>query len=131
MKMGHILSKLRYETGLSQPELANALGVSKGAIGMWETDKRRPDYDMLIKIADFFNVSTDYILSHTVDSGGDTDSIVNISDFMSDTSTLKLVNTFNALNEDYQDILIGEAKKLLHRQLSEGKNKTNVEKQVK
>ena len=48
MKMGHIISKLRYESGYSQVELAEKIGITKGAVGMYETDKRKPDYDTLI-----------------------------------------------------------------------------------
>ena len=46
--MGHILSKLRYEKGFSQIELAKKIGVTKGAIGMYETDKRKPDSQIIV-----------------------------------------------------------------------------------
>jgi len=116
MKIGHVISKLRYEKGYSQIEMAEKLGVTKGAIGMWETDKRKPDYDALIKIADLFNVTTDYLLSHSVREPFK-DNIREKDEIM-----FRMINTFEMLDEDYKDILIGEAKKLLKQQRLEEKN---------
>jgi len=65
MEIGKRLIYLRKERQLSQEELARQLNLSRGAIAMWETDKRKPDLDMLIHLADFFNVSIDYILCRT------------------------------------------------------------------
>lgn len=65
MEFGKIISKLRAEKELNQRELASLLGVSSGAIGMWETGKRQPDLDTVKKIADVFNVSIDYLLGRT------------------------------------------------------------------
>lgn len=62
MEIGKMISKLRTEKDLSQRELASILGVSNGAIGMWETGKRQPDLDTIKKIATFFKVPTDYLL---------------------------------------------------------------------
>ncbi len=62
MELGSVLALLRNTKGLNQREFAKELGVSNGAVAMWETNKRQPDLEMLRKIAAFFNVSTDYIL---------------------------------------------------------------------
>gem|GEM_PF-268883 len=56
---------LRSEIGLSQEQLAKKLRLSKAAIGHYETGFRRPDLDTLERIADFFGVSTDYLLGRT------------------------------------------------------------------
>ncbi len=56
-----ILKDLRVERGLSQTQLANDLSVSKGIISMWENGKRGPTLFYLIKLADYFNVSIDYL----------------------------------------------------------------------
>lgn len=53
---------LREEAGLKQTELAKELGVTKQAISKWEKGLRETDFDMLIKIAEYFNVTTDYLL---------------------------------------------------------------------
>ena len=52
----HILKRLRKEKGYTQQELANILGVGKSTISMYEVGERVPDYDMLAKIAQVFNV---------------------------------------------------------------------------
>lgn len=55
------LKKLRQEKGLRQKDLAKIIGVSSGAIGMYENNKRAPDFETLKKIATYFQVSTDYL----------------------------------------------------------------------
>ncbi|MBA4698520.1 MAG: helix-turn-helix domain-containing protein [Ruminococcus sp.] len=64
MDLGNILAHLRKEKGLNQREFASILGVSNGAVAMWETNKRLPDVHMLKKIAIYYNVSTDYLLDY-------------------------------------------------------------------
>lgn len=61
MEFKDILKNLRKARGYSQIELAGKLGVSPGLIGMYETGKRKPSYELLEAIGDFFNVSTDYL----------------------------------------------------------------------
>lgn len=53
---------LRQSRALSQVQLADKLGVKKQSISNWENDNIRPSVEMLEKIADFFDVSTDYLL---------------------------------------------------------------------
>lgn len=55
------LKELRALKGLSQVELAEKLGVSKSLIGAYETGDRNPGYENLEEIADYFNVSMDYL----------------------------------------------------------------------
>jgi len=54
--------QLRKDSGLTQPQLAIELGVSKGVISFWEIGRSEPSAYMLKKIALFFDVSTDYLL---------------------------------------------------------------------
>lgn len=56
------LRQLRQEQELSQYALADALDFSRGLLGNYELGKREPDYDTLIILANFFEVSTDYML---------------------------------------------------------------------
>ena len=60
-----VLRLLRNEKGLSQQELADALGISKSAINMYERGERQPNFETLELIADYFNVDVDYILGRT------------------------------------------------------------------
>lgn len=53
---------LRQTRELNQVQLAERLGVTKQSISNWENDNIMPSVEMLGKIADFFNVSTDYLI---------------------------------------------------------------------
>lgn len=61
----NVFKRLRLSRGYTQAELADALGISRSRIGMYETGAREPDFETLEIIADFFNVDTDYLLGRT------------------------------------------------------------------
>ena len=56
------LKELRTERGVSQVKLAMDLNLSQNSISRYETEQREADYETLIKIADYFDVSLDYLL---------------------------------------------------------------------
>ncbi len=56
------IKELRKAFGISQVELAKALNVSKQCVSNWENDNVLPSIDMLVKLAKYFNVTTDYLL---------------------------------------------------------------------
>ncbi|MGD6932568.1 helix-turn-helix domain-containing protein, partial [Bacillus thuringiensis] len=58
---GNIIRDLRKQKGITQKELAQSLQLSESTIGMYERNERQPDYNTLIRIADYFNVSTDFL----------------------------------------------------------------------
>lgn len=55
------LKKLREGKGLSQAKFAKEIGVSQSTVGMWESGKNKPEFSALLKIADYFNVTTDIL----------------------------------------------------------------------
>ncbi|EAC6601569.1 helix-turn-helix transcriptional regulator [Listeria monocytogenes] len=59
---GNRLSELRKKKGISQYKLADELGFSRGQIANYEQGSREPDYSTLLKIAEYFDVTTDYLL---------------------------------------------------------------------
>ena len=59
------IKKLRVSKGINQVEFAKALCVTKQCVSNWENDNVVPSVDMLCKIADFFGVSTDYLLGRS------------------------------------------------------------------
>lgn len=61
----HVLKLLRTERNMSQQELADALGISKSSINMYERGERQPNFETLEAIADYFNVDIDYLLGRT------------------------------------------------------------------
>lgn len=61
------LKELRKKNGYTQVSLAEALGVSKGTVAMWETGKRTPDFNMVNRLSDLFDRRMDYILGYSDD----------------------------------------------------------------
>ena len=59
------LVNLRKEKNLSRAEIGTILNVSTRLISYWENGERQCDFDMLIKIANCFSVSIDYLLGKT------------------------------------------------------------------
>ena len=62
MSLGEKLKALRTAKKMSQKELAERIGIAKSVISFYESGDRFPSYDVLIKIARIFNVTTDYLL---------------------------------------------------------------------
>ena len=56
------LRQLRVDKHLRQEQVANLIGVTKGAVSAYENDIRQPPYDVLIRLANLYRVSTDYLL---------------------------------------------------------------------
>ena len=56
------IKKLRQQKHMTQQQLAERVGISKAMISAYETETRYPSYDILIKLAATFGVSTDYLL---------------------------------------------------------------------
>ena len=61
-ELGERLRELRTEKGLAQNELADAMGCNKANISYWETGKKNPTEFSIKMIAEFFDISTDYLL---------------------------------------------------------------------
>ena len=59
------LKELRHKKKLSQLQLAIALNMNQNSISRYETGEREADYATLIRSADYFNVSIDYLLERT------------------------------------------------------------------
>ena len=68
MKFKDRLKELRIRKGLSQADLANAIGLSKSAVSMYERGERYPDQDTLDIICDYFNVDMNYITGKEIGS---------------------------------------------------------------
>ncbi|MBQ7794929.1 MAG: helix-turn-helix transcriptional regulator [Clostridia bacterium] len=56
------IKELRLAMNYSQVELASKLSVTKQTVSNWENDNIQPSIDVLIKLSNFFGVSTDYLL---------------------------------------------------------------------
>lgn len=75
---GEIFKSLRKNNGLTQQELGGHLGLSKAVVSKYENGMGYPTFDVLIRIAEYFGVTTDYLLGvakgKTVDVSKLTDS---------------------------------------------------------
>ncbi|WP_454941682.1 helix-turn-helix domain-containing protein [Evtepia sp.] len=65
VSMGGKIKKLRTERHMTQTEFAERLGVTKSAISSYENGSRLPSYDILLKMARIFKISTDMLLGNT------------------------------------------------------------------
>ena len=66
--LGELLAELRQDRGLTQDQLAEIISVSPGTISNYEDGRHLPDLDKLKMIADYFHVTTDYLLGRTSSS---------------------------------------------------------------
>ena len=62
MDFSNRLRELRTQAGLTQLQLAQRLGITKSVISFYELSERAPSPDVLIRLANIFRVSTDYLL---------------------------------------------------------------------
>ena len=62
---GTILKTTRTNFGITQKDFATILGITERSYQRYENGNNTPPYDTLIKIADYFNVSIDYLLGRT------------------------------------------------------------------
>ncbi|RWZ59859.1 XRE family transcriptional regulator [Halobacillus fulvus] len=81
-KIGKRIKQLRDKHNLSQKRFSEAIGVSNVQLSRYESGTRQPDYDTLQKIADYFEVSIDYLFGRTSalkNDSGEFDSIKEIN----------------------------------------------------
>lgn len=89
-KMGKRIKELRGKA--SQDECAEKLGISRGALSFYEQGKRTPDAEIIYRMCEYFNVSSDYLLGLTNNSTTNTD--------------LQAVCAFTGLNEETVNAVI-------------------------
>lgn len=97
------LRDLLTKTKTTQPMLAEAIGVSRQAIGQWKDGNTLPDIVSLGKIADYFNVSADYLLGRTDVINADPDKRIQIAceyTGLSENSIRELHNDSTQLEND-------------------------------
>ncbi|MBQ0099317.1 MAG: helix-turn-helix transcriptional regulator, partial [Firmicutes bacterium] len=96
------IKELRIEKGLTQGQLAKEIGVTQGAIYFWEKEINEPTAGYLVKLATFFGVSLDDLLS-----------IESEEVKKSSTKTTEMISVFSKLTEKQREILLNNAKEML------------------
>lgn len=96
------LKTLRQQKGVSQQLLADFVMVSQQSINKYENHKVEPDIDTIVKIADYFDVSVDYLIGRT-DVKHSAEKL-NYNDL--NISESKMINKFRALNDNQKECII-------------------------
>ncbi len=91
---GAVLKQLRKSHNLTQAELGKQIGLSKAVISKYENSMGYPTFDVLIEIARYFSVTTDYLLGV---SKGKTIDVSSLTDTQIDT-VYRVVSEFNKVN---------------------------------
>lgn len=97
MKFGDALEELLEQHDMMQKDFARILGLTPAALGNYIHNTREPDYQTLIRIADYFDVSTDYLLGHKVGDGLTHDEEL-------------LLHTYRSLTRDQKEFYIMQGK---------------------
>ena len=87
--LGARIAALRRDAGWSQAELGKRLRVSASAVGMYEQGRREPGADLLVKLADQFGVTTDYLLTGQPVTSGDRQVLAGMVESLVDLSELR------------------------------------------
>lgn len=95
MRFVRILQDLREDRDITRKDLANALNISISALGMYEQGRREPNIDMLIKMADYFDVPIDLLVGRSYKNDNNQLLI----------EALHLKNKIDKLPQGYKDIV--------------------------
>lgn len=115
MSIGTRIKEQRLNLQLIQSSLAKKLGLSTRMISFYENDERVPPADILIKLSQIFNVTTDYLLGLSDDDS----SLKNLSRIMVSKEEEQFIVLLRKLDKDYKDIVLGELKKCVKLQEQE------------
>ena len=117
------LMELREERNLTQNDIARAIDTSRTNIGRWEKGLNEPAASYLIKLAEFFEVSTDYLLGLEDDIGIKKFStpIKNEKPAELSPDGKELIDIFNSLDSDYQAQILEYARYFASRSTAQKK----------
>lgn len=95
------LKKLRKQHHLSQQKLADILHISQQSVYKYENDITSPDLETLIRMADYFNTSIDYLIGHT----DITHKIEPISEEMLNSDEMSMIKAYRKLSSRQREII--------------------------
>ena len=96
------LKYLRQENNISQKQLADLFNISQQAVASWENGKNTPNPDAIVKLANYFDVSTDYLLGRN-----ENDTMLKLSD-----NEQSLISEYRKLDSKKKTIALAEIYKL-------------------
>lgn len=105
--LGSRIKNLREKHDIKQVDFAKKIGVSNVVLSRYESDERKPDYEILQTIADFFEVSTDYLLGRTEIKKPNNDANNDEFDkWLNDPRSKILFKEFNESSEEQKEALL-------------------------
>ena len=84
VKLSENIRAFRKTRSLTQQQLADALGVTVGAVYKWEANLSSPDLTLLVELADFFDTSVDVLLGYEMKSNKQSATVTRLKQFMHD-----------------------------------------------
>jgi transcriptional regulator with XRE-family HTH domain len=124
MSFGQVLARLRFERRIQQRVLGDYLNLSSATISNYENETHYPDLPTLCKIADFFHVTTDYLLGRTTIR---TDSLIMKRTLIDEYTVADLVNTTIELDQHSMKYLYEYIKMLkIQENYRSGNNDSSV-----
>lgn len=121
-----ILKELRRTRKITQDKLSEVLGVSRSTISMWEIDASEPDTETVRRIANFFDVTADYLLGRTDDPNPLDTKKPAQDDINLDELEFALFGELRELDEEDKEELLKDARRMrelqeLRKRQKEGK----------
>ncbi|AEI45229.1 helix-turn-helix domain-containing protein [Paenibacillus mucilaginosus] len=112
IRIGDKIALLREKHGLTQEDLSRKLEISRASLSHYEKNRREPDYETIVRIADHFKVSMDYLMGRTEDPHSVLDP--EVRDFVDslELSDEKIIGTFS-LTIDGKKLTVQEAKRFI------------------
>ncbi len=97
INLADTIRKFRKARSMTQQQLADALGVTVGAVYKWESSLSAPDLTLLVEIADLFDTSTDVLLGYNVKNNKQADTAARLRDYLQSRDTEGLAEAEKAL----------------------------------
>lgn len=100
------LQQLRKSHKLTQDELATRLNINRGTYANYERGHRQPDFETLQKIADYFDVTTDYLLGRDDNTQKSSDDNSEFEAWLNDPRIAKMYSEFKESSEERREALL-------------------------
>lgn len=100
IELGDRLKKLRMENHLRQDQVAHLVGVERSSVSLWESNLRQPSYTTLVRLANLYGVTTDFLL------GRENDRLLDLSGLTNAEAAIisQLVATMTAQNKKLEEL---------------------------
>lgn len=95
-----MLREIRKTRGLTMKEVADAVGVTEGAIGLYETGRRKPDYETLLKLGEVLDCSVGSILGENFSLTVDEETLLYFFRQLNDLGQRQLLKMASAYSKD-------------------------------